>query len=75
MLGSVSMLRGAVIVPDGRYEITTYSCCIDAERGIYYYTTYSNHQITAVSLRNVNLKCSKLIEFPLRKEQQIFREN
>ncbi len=75
LLGSVSMVRGAVIVPDGRYEITTYSCCIDADRGIYYYTTYSNHQITAVSLRNVNLKCSKLIEFPLRKEQQIFREN
>lgn len=75
LLASVSMVRGAVIVPDGRYEITTYSCCIDADQGIYYYTTYSNHQITAVCMDREDLTCAKLIEFPIRKKQRIFREN
>ena len=30
----------------GEYERTVYSCCINADEGIYYYKTYSNNQIT-----------------------------
>ena len=33
---------------DGQYEITLYSSCCNADRGIYYYTTYDNRQITGV---------------------------
>lgn len=74
LLASVSMVRGAVIVPDGRFEITTYSCCTDVDRGIYYYTTYTNQQITSVELHRENLDSATLIEYPLRTAQQIFQE-
>lgn len=75
LLSSVSMVRGAVLMPNGKYEVTTYSCCIDADQGIYYYTTYANHQITAVNMHKANLKCADLIEFPIRREEQVFWEN
>ena len=32
---------------DGGYETTIYTCCCNADQGIYYYTCYDNHQITA----------------------------
>ena len=33
---------------EGKYEITIYTSCCNTAKGIYYYTTYDNHQITAV---------------------------
>ncbi len=78
LLESVSMVRGGVLIPDGgkeKYEITTYSCCINADKGIYYYKTYTNHQITAVSLHHEDLDGSELIIYPIRSVQQIFHEN
>ena len=32
------------------YEITIYTSCCNGKKGIYYYTTYENHQITAVDI-------------------------
>ena len=51
LLSSVEMLRGSVILTDGRLEYTRYSSCINAHRGIYYYTTYDNRAIRSVELR------------------------
>ena len=48
ILGSVDQQRGCCEVADGKYEITLYTSCCNASKGIYYYTTYENHQITAV---------------------------
>lgn len=64
LLSGVEMVRGSVIVPDGRYEITRYSACINADRGVYYYTTYQNRAITAVELRGRE-EGSELLEFAL----------
>ena len=40
LLEGVAMVRGSVVTPEGREDITTYSCCISAGAGVYYYKTY-----------------------------------
>ena len=57
------------------YEITIYSSCCNMDKGIYYYKTYENSQITAVNMNNENLDGSELISYNLIKGQQIFMQN
>ena len=47
ILRSVAMARGCVRLGGDSYEITVYSSCCNTDRGIYYYTTYENSQISA----------------------------
>lgn len=75
ILGSVEQQRGCCEVRDGQYEITLYTSCFNAARGIYYYTTYENRQITAVDMHRENLNGSALIRYPLITEQQIAHQN
>lgn len=74
ILDAVSMPRGCVEV-NGAYEITVYSCCCNTDKGIYYYTTYGNRQITAVNMHNTNLKSDRIAVFPLVKDQNIHQQN
>ena len=60
-----SMLRGAVEVEENQYEITSYSCCMNATKGIYYFRTYSNMQVYSVDMNRENLNSRILLEFPL----------
>ena len=71
ILGSVSQVRGSCVLENGECEITIYSNCINAKRGIYYYTTYQNRQITAINMHNENLDCDFLIRFPFISENNI----
>lgn len=75
LLDAVVMPDGIVATPNGKFEKTDYSCCINADEGIYYYKTYSNHQITAVRLNNADLEGNGLTEYPLATEQQIAWQN
>ena len=75
ILGSVDQPRGCCEVTPGRYEITLYTSCANADRGIYYYTTYDNHQITAVDIHQENLEASVLIRYPLIRQEQIHLQN
>lgn len=43
--------------------------------GIYYYTTYENHQITAVDLYREELDGTKLFRYPLITGEQIRWQN
>ena len=70
ILASVAQQNGCVQVGKA-YEKTVYSSCCNTDKGIYYYTTYENSQITAVSLFNENLNANKLIAYPLITDQQI----
>lgn len=63
ILGSVDQQRGCCDVGGGKFEITLYTSCCNADKGIYYYTTYDNHQINAVDMRKENLDGEKLICF------------
>ena len=60
ILGSVDQQRGCCDV-NGKYEITLYTSCCNAQKGIYYYTTYDNHQISAVDMTKEDLNTKNLI--------------
>ena len=75
ILGSVDQQRGCCEVADGKYEITIYTSCCNATKGIYYYTTYDNHQISAVDMHRENLDSTELIRYPLITAQQIHFQN
>lgn len=75
ILGAVEQQRGCCHVGHGKYEITIYTSCCNATRGIYYYTTYENHQINAVSMHKENLDSQSLICYDLRRENQIYCQN
>lgn len=75
ILGSVEQQRGCVRMPDGRYELTIYTCCCNTDKGIYYYTTYENHQITAVDMHREDLNGEKLVSYPLITGEQIRMQN
>ena len=60
ILGGVSMPKGCVVTKDGEYEYTRYSSCCNADKGIYYYTTYHNSAVTAVDMHKYNLDGNKL---------------
>ena len=70
ILGSVDQQRGCCEVTDGKYEITLYTSCCNAAKGIYYYTTYDNHQISAVDMHKTDLDGRELARFtPVTTEQ------
>lgn len=77
ILGSVEMVRGCCMLGDGAGipDITIYTSCCNQDRGIYYYTTYENRQITAVDLHRENLDSSELIAYPLLRSMQIKLQN
>ena len=60
ILGSVDQQRGCCELSEGKYEITLYTSCCNADKGIYYYTTYDNHQISAVDLHREDLDSTAL---------------
>jgi len=75
ILGSVDQQRGCCEVGEGKYELTIYTSCCNASKGIYYYTTYNNHQITAVDMHHENLDSSTLIHYPMVKAGEIRWQN
>lgn len=75
ILGSVDQQRGCCNVGEDKYEITIYTSCCNADKGIYYYTTYENHQITGVDMHREDLEGSGLARYPMIREQQISMQN
>ena len=75
ILETVSQTRGCCRLPDGKHEITIYSACCNASRGIYYYTTYGNRQINAVDLHSEDLDGHELLGYPLLQAQNIHLQN
>lgn len=70
ILGSVDQPRGCCVLEDGQYEVTLFTSCCNADKGIYYYTTYGNHQITAVDMHRENLDSTAPARYqPVEKEQ------
>ena len=58
-----------------KYEITIYTSCWNAQKGIYYYTTYDNHQISAVDMHRTDLDSKTLSCYKPVTEEQIFCQN
>ena len=75
ILGSVDQQRGCCEVGDGKYEITIYTSCCNADKGIYYYTTYDNHQVTAVDMHAEDLDSDQLIRYPIITDGEVRWQN
>jgi len=74
ILGAVAQQKGCVKIENG-YEKTVYTSCCNVSKGIYYYTTYDNNQITAINMFHEELASDKLVTYPLIQTQQIHWEN
>lgn len=75
ILSSVAQQRGMTCVRGKEYEFTLYSSCCNASKGIYYYTTYENSQITAVDMHKEDLEGRIPVSYPLITGQQIRLQN
>lgn len=75
ILSSVAQPRGCTQVRGEEYEFTLYSSCCNTDKGIYYYRTYENSQITAVDMHRENLDGNELASYPLITGQQIRMQN
>lgn len=58
-----------------RYEYTIYTSCYNLDEGIFYYTTYNNHQISALRLANTDLSSNTLLRFPVVQTEQVNYQN
>ena len=74
ILSSVAHARGTVKVGD-KDEITIYSSCCNADKGIYYYTTYENQRISCVDMFKENLNSSRIMSYPIIDKQDFLRQN
>ena len=64
ILDNVAQLDGCVKTALG-FEKTIYSICCNASKGIFYYTTYNNRQITGIHMDNCDLEGKNLITLPM----------
>ena len=60
---------------DGKYEVTIYTSCCNTAKGIYYYTTYDNSQVTAVDMHHEDLDSDVVVAYPMLEKMQVFRQN
>jgi len=75
ILHSVDQQNGCCNLGDNKYERTLYSSCYNLDQGIFYYTTYNNHQISALNLHNVDLDASELNHYQIIEVEQINYQN
>ena len=65
LLDAVSVPNGAAKTENGDSIRTIYASCMDSADGIYYFTTYEDRRIRAVSMRDADLDSDTLTAFPL----------
>ena len=71
ILGSVEQQNGCTFITDpDLYEYTIYTSCYNTNKGVLYYRTYNNSQITAVDLNREDLDSGELINYLLINEEQ-----
>lgn len=75
ILGVVDQQNGCCELESGEYEKTIYTSCCNTARGIYYYNTYNNRQISAVDMHRADLDGKELCRYPLILEEQIRWQN
>ncbi len=75
LLSYVEMPKGICLTPHGSYDFTVYSSCCNTDRGVYYYTTYGNRQITCVDMHRCDLDSACLFSYPLKTDRSICLQN
>ena len=62
ILGSVNQVKGCTVTDDG-CEYTVYTSCMNADKGIYHFTSYNNRSITSVDMNKADIDSRALIIF------------
>lgn len=75
IMDTVAVPKGTVLLEGDKQVVTVYTSCCNVNKGIYYYTTYENRQISSVNMKKENLESSHLITYPLISEEQIYSHN
>ena len=75
ILHSVEQTKAVSMLGEDRYEVTLYTSCCNADKGIYYYTTYNNNQITAVDMHKTDLDSAEIFRYPVEDRQSICFRN
>ncbi len=75
ILGAAEQQRGCNDLGNGKYEVTLYTCCCNADKGIYYYTTYGNRQITAIDMHREDLDGAQVVKYALETGESIKQQN
>ncbi len=75
IMDTVAQPRGCNDTGAEKFEISIYTSCCNVDKGIYYYTTYENRQITAVKMKPELMEGSALTRYALVQKQQIKAEN
>ncbi len=75
ILGSVEQARGCCEVAPGKFEITIYTSCWDAQTGVYYYTTYLDRRINAVDIHRAGLNGSGLVRYSMLQQEDFNYQN
>lgn len=75
ILHSVDQARGCTDLGDSKYEITIYSDCYNLNQGVFYYTSYDNHQITSIDMKKTSLDSTELVRFPFITTEQVNHQN
>ncbi len=75
MLDYVKMVKGGVLTDEGEEDSTTYSSCMDQEKGVYYYRTYENNRINAIDMHKEQLDGGELKMFKYLTSQDINHQN
>lgn len=63
VLDQVAMIKGSVKTKEGKLDHTIYSSCMNATKGIYYYTTYQDRNVRSVCMHDSDLNQDQNIIF------------
>ena len=71
LLGVVQQVRGEDQIEPEVYEITQYSSCGNTDKGLFYFNTYNNPNISCVDMNKENLDGSELKSYLVPKELEV----
>ncbi|MBE6778127.1 MAG: linear amide C-N hydrolase [Ruminococcaceae bacterium] len=74
IIGAVAQVKGCRVTEEG-YPHTLYTACCNADRGIYYVTTYGCRRIHAVCLHRGDPDGEALARYPLPREETVAWQN
>ena len=67
IMDTIIQPRGCCLVDNGQYEISIYTSCCNATKGIYYYKTYDNSRIVGIDMNRENPEGNTCVRFKLDK--------
>lgn len=75
ILGAVEQTDGCCVMESGKNERTIYTSCINADKGLYYYKSYTNSALTCVDMHKVDLDGSAIVRYPLLTDTKVNYQN